>query len=76
MKCFGVAAQRWLNLFLTKRNVMRKSWKIFLWLLTNKPVLSLVWDVYQAAKDGRITKPEFDTIVSRLAACIGDVFDD
>lgn len=50
-----------------------KLLKIIAWILRSRSVLSLLWEIYQASKDGKVTKAEFDNITDGLADVIGDI---
>ncbi len=52
---------------------MGKIIKIILWVLMSKSALSLIYDIYKASKDGKITKEEFDGLVLKLGQLIREI---
>lgn len=47
-----------------------KLLKISVWILSCKPAIELVWAIYKASKDGKVTKEEFEELTSKLANLI------
>ena len=55
---------------------MGKKIKLALWILTNNDIIDLVWSIYQAMKDGKITKEEMIKVNNKTHKMINGIIKD
>ena len=48
-----------------------KIWTLIKWIIGNPKLLALLYDLYEASKDGKISKLEWDRIMTDLAVLLG-----
>ena len=52
-----------------------KLLKIIKWIVTNTDLMAFLWQIYEAAKDGKITKKELRKLTKQLPTLIGQVIE-
>jgi hypothetical protein len=50
-----------------------KILKITMWILACKPAIDLMWSLYKASKDGKVTKDEFEDLTNKMANLIKEI---